>query len=529
MAAWLRLSAWLAVCRALALAGLPPSCQSGKCTAKDLVLLQHGRGALAKGVARHESAEVPPVAVTSELPRMAQEVVLGGPEAIFFDAIIRDFKETHRDFQSFDGHSAGLVEPILGPDKKPVYKGGLQLSTKENFDMWFNDVPGVNKRIEFKMDFVKSPKGTYVHDDKSFFPIDGKGWNDTAVGLDNLSHNFYFTLEMHASFVYIPGLSFTFRGDDDVWVFMNDRLVIDLGGVHNPMEKSFMIDDLNLTEGEAVDLSFFFAERRCCGSEFRMETSIEPVRSTCTIWGDPHIDPFDNGIFGQEKVASLAMLQSGDYWLVKNEKIQIQGRYGTTIFTPSNQSALLALALGGPWLNNNTLIIEPVDGKITWNGEEILQGFPSTFVQPMVNLRYMPGEEHIDGVLKGYPVKLLQAYFVRNVGLTVNRWPKHIDAIIRMPQQLGGQDGHCGNFNFDMSDDTQEQILSRVSMVSDSESIFPEEKKVDFIPEPPVTLEDCDAETKEKGLVKCKEALAEEGQEEGAPPKNSTTPLARTR
>lgn len=49
------------------------------------------------------------------------------------------------------------------------------------------------------------------------------------------------------------------------------------------------------------------------------------------------------------------------------------------------------------------------------------------------------------------PVLFREAFFTRNVRVTINRWPKHIDAIIQMPQQLGGQDGHCGNFNFDIS------------------------------------------------------------------------------
>lgn len=30
---------------------------------------------------------------------------------------------------------------------------------------------------------------------------------------------------------------------------MNNKLVIDLGGVHDPLEKTFFVDDLNLTEG----------------------------------------------------------------------------------------------------------------------------------------------------------------------------------------------------------------------------------------------------------------------------------------
>ncbi|CAE7504877.1 psiQ, partial [Symbiodinium pilosum] len=421
-----------------------------------------------------------------------------------------DFTADHPDFQSFDGHSTGLVEDQLGPDKKPVFKGGLQLSSKENFDQWFRDVPGVNRRINFRMDFEKTPSGTYVHDDASFFPIDGQGWNDTAIGLDDEAHNFYFTLEMHGTFVYIPGLSFTFRGDDDVWVYMNGKLVIDLGGVHNPMVGTYEIDNLNLTEGEAVDLSFFFAERRCCGSEFRLETTILPVKGTCTIWGDPHIDPFDNGIFGAEKAEALGVYSSGDYWLVKNSQIKIQARYGTTIFTPSNMSALLSLALSGDWLWNNTLIIEPEEGQITWNGEPILSELNTDFVQPIANLRYMPGEKHIDGVLKNYPVKLIQAYFTRNVEVTVNRWPKHIDAIIRMPQQLGGQDGHCGNFNFDVSDDTKDQIEQRIGPVAPGASLFAQEVEM-VVQQEAKKIEDCDQQTRKAATKACKEARAAEG------------------
>ncbi|CAE8596106.1 unnamed protein product [Polarella glacialis] len=400
------------------------------------------------------------------------------PDTVFFDAVIRDFTADHPDFQHFDGYRQGLVQPQLGPDQKPVFVGSPeQLSTKENFDQWFRDVPGVNQRLDLRMEFNKTELGTYVTDSENFYPIDGRGWNDSNIALDNKSHNMYFTLELHAKFVYQGGEDFTFRGDDDVWVFIDDKLVIDLGGVHDPMTATVALDTLGLTKGSSYGLSFFFAERRCCGSEFHIETGIRPVTATCTVWGEPHVDTFDNGLFGREKLPPLGIYSSGDYWLVKNSLVQIQGRYGVTQYS-TEKSALLALAVGGPFLQNHTLVIEPMDdGKVTWDGEQILQDFPSEFLLPgFVRVDFHEGVVPIDAVLKGYQVKMVKSRMPRNVGLTVNRWPEHIDAIIRMPQQLEGQEGHCGNFNLDDSDDTQELILQRVGsqQVSAEESLFPD-------------------------------------------------------
>eukprot|EP00913_Durusdinium_trenchii_P030808 g28853.t1 len=443
-----------------------------------------------------------------------------------------------------DGHQEGLVESILGSDKKPVFKGGPQLSNKSNFDQWFNDVPGVNRRVNFKMDLQKTETGTYVHDNATFFP-------DTAVALDGLEHNFYFTLELHTTFVYKSGDEFTFRGDDDVWVFMT------LG------EKTFQVDSLNIPQGSAVELSFFFAERRCCGSEFRLETSITPVKGSCTIWGDPHISPFDSGLFGAEPGPPVSILTSGDYWLVEMfssgdsggqrkhavpdflpakdgscEDIQIQGRYGTTIYTVAGQSALLELAISGSFINNSTFIVRPTKDKMTWDNEHILPSIPSEFAKPFCRLKYLDGEQHIDDVLSGNPVKLVKAFFVRNVQLTINRWPEHIDAIITMPQQLNGQDGHCGNFNFDPSDDSKdgklredldrktdqvimptnksEKILERMgTVVSPSESLFPDGAQMHAHAFAERTLADCQPQVQQKARKACEAMIHAEGSDLG--------------
>merc|ERR1712137_454850 len=100
--------------------------------------------------------------------------------------------------------------------------------------------------------------------------------------------------------------------------------VIDLGGVHWPLEGSVALDDLNLTSGSVATMNFFFAERRCCGSSFRLETSIVPMLASCTVWGDPHVDVFDHGHYGQATFAPVTIFGSGDFWLVKSDEVQIQ-------------------------------------------------------------------------------------------------------------------------------------------------------------------------------------------------------------
>merc|ERR1712194_387885 len=256
-------------------------------------------------------------------------------------------------------------------------------------------------------------------------------------------------------------------------------LVIDLGGVHNPMDGTVALKDLNLTKRAAYDLDFFFAERRCCGSNFRLETSIKPVTSECVIWGDPHISAFDHTVVVNQQAAMFNSIYSdGDYWLVKNSLVWIQGRYGPTQWTTAGQSALLALAVGGPFLQqggkNHTLIIEPRDdGHVTWDGEPIVQELPSEFSLPgFVGVTHKLGQTHIDQGLKHFPVHMVHVRLPRMVALTVNRWRKHIDAIIRSPQQIRGQDGHCGNFNLNAEDDTQERIAERIGAPLPEESLF---------------------------------------------------------
>jgi fibro-slime domain-containing protein len=98
-------------------------------------------------------------------------------------------------------------------------------------------------------------------------------------------------MELHWTFTYEPGLEFEFNGDDDVWVFINGELAMDLGGVHGPTPASFDVDDiagdLNLERGREYSFDLFYAERHTVQSTIRITTNIIGPPSTLRLYPKP--------------------------------------------------------------------------------------------------------------------------------------------------------------------------------------------------------------------------------------------------
>lgn len=161
------------------------------------------------------------------------------------------------------------------------------------FSDWYNDRPtgDVNRPFLIDIRFVRNAAtGVYEYFDENFFPIDnGKTFRNLGpnapyghlLPAPNNIHNYGFTMEFHARFTYFKGKGqvFTFLGDDDVWVFVNGKRAIELGGIHPAQTASFNLDAIaashGLKDSLVYPLDFFFAERHTTTSKLRITTTLE--------------------------------------------------------------------------------------------------------------------------------------------------------------------------------------------------------------------------------------------------------------
>ncbi|MEI9936579.1 MAG: DUF4215 domain-containing protein [Pseudomonadota bacterium] len=122
------------------------------------------------------------------------------------------------------------------------------------------------------------------------------GWPaESTVFPGAKKHNFSFTSEVQYWFRYDQDTNarLDFTGDDDVFVYINGHLAVDLGGIHVPMDGTVTINaasaaKFGLTVGNVYKIVVFQAERKRFGSSFKLTLSgFEATPSDCSaVCGD---------------------------------------------------------------------------------------------------------------------------------------------------------------------------------------------------------------------------------------------------
>lgn len=329
-----------------------PSCSNGTCTNSCGDGFKLGTEACDDG--NTVSGDGCSATCTQEPNWTCVDNTAAAPSALKLRVTYRDFISSpktgytrHPDFEaSWSGSdvTAELVKVNLDIEGKPDFNGrccgsvtadctggntgcahGQQLSTSSNFKQWYRDTAGVNIAVSSVLSLPVQANGSYVYDSATLpdgtlsglYPVDTGGWTKTSPVRENEStahssnggglHNFGFTSEVRYFFQYKGGESLEFSGDDDVWVFINRKLALDVGGLHPRTVRSVALDTVATTLGLAVnslyEIALFHAERHTSASNFKLTlTGFKPAYSTCTPkCGDGVILPgelCDDGTFG---------------------------------------------------------------------------------------------------------------------------------------------------------------------------------------------------------------------------------------
>lgn len=160
-----------------------------------------------------------------------------------------------------------------------------------SFEAGYSDNP---KYVDYDRTNGTISQGTGGTATVGFYPLDKLGYEQsgllTKTSAIDATHNGSFTLRGESQFVYNKAskLYFTFTGDDDVYMYINGVLALDLDGAHGRNSKTVNLNDLDATkyglkEGQVATFTFFYMERCSDASTFGIKTNMELVQRAINV------------------------------------------------------------------------------------------------------------------------------------------------------------------------------------------------------------------------------------------------------
>lgn len=254
-------------------------------------------------------------------------------------------------FTSADGANGTVASGI---DKTSWYVTGHDpVLPTDNFYRWFHNTDKSQRVDGRKVTFTTNDGGhTYTYGNKGVFPIDDFDFSqDDPTTIKYHGTNFHYTAHLQFALrVKADGTEvFKFEGDDDVWVFLNNKLVLDIGGLHEMLtgyftvnkdntittytqeklssgemtKRTYNLSDFGIKKGDIVNLDFFYAERSTTESNMRITiTDMDwPINGRSTLEGKiigqkedgKNIIQYDTSLANRDTVTPLELIRLAAY------------------------------------------------------------------------------------------------------------------------------------------------------------------------------------------------------------------------